>query len=319
MNFQVRLRPTGPWRIGPPGGSRETTDLLYRGDALYSAVCTAMRFMGQLDEWLAATAAHPEASTVRFSSLFPFIEGADLITPPRTLWPPAGSAKLRWKSATFVPVPVVESLLAGQTLDEEAWAIDGPSESLVPNGQNGPFRPSSRQNAAVDRITGTASPHSTACLEFNPNCGLWCLVSAPDEWKDRIKAAFRWLADSGFGGERARGWGRSESPIFSEVPSLFDAQAESQDYWLLSPYSPSATDEVAWDRGNYTVLTRGGWVDSHSEEKKQLRLIAEGSVISSPKAPQGAAPNCAPEGFPHPVYRAGFAYAIPLPATAVIA
>ncbi len=144
-------------------------------------------------------------------------------------------------------------------------------------------------------------------------------MSAPEEWADRIKAAFRWLADSGFGGERARGWGRSEAPVFGEVPKLLAADVESQEYWLLSPYSPAAADEVAWDRGNYTVLTRGGWVDQSSEEKKQLRLIAEGSVISSPKALQGAAPDCAPAGFPHPVYRAGFAYAIPLPATAVTA
>jgi CRISPR type III-A-associated RAMP protein Csm4 len=317
MNFLVRLRPTGPWRIGPSGGSREITDLLYRGDALYSAVCTAMRFMGHLDDWLAATATNPEGSSVRFSSLFPFVEGADLIAPPRTLWPPAPSAKLRWKSATFIPVSVVESLLAGQAMDEEAWSIDGPSESLVPNGHNGPFRLSSSQNAAVDRLTGIAAPHSTACLEFTPNSGLWCLVSTPDEWADRLKAAFRWLADSGFGGERNRGWGRSETPVFSEVTGLLAAQAESQDYWILAPFSPAPIDEVAWDRGSYTVLTRGGWVDSSSAEKKQLRLIAEGSVLSSPKSLQGAAPNVAPEGFPHPVYRAGFAYAIALPAIVV--
>jgi CRISPR type III-A-associated RAMP protein Csm4 len=316
MNFLARLRPTGPWRIGPPSGSREITDLLYRGDALYSAVCTAMRFMGELDAWLAATAANPEGSSVRFTSLFPFVEGADLIAPPRTLWPPSVSTKLRWKSAAFVPVSVVETLLAGHPLDEEAWVIDGPSESLIPIGQSGPFRLSSRQNAAVDRITGAASPHTTACLEFTPNSGLWCLVSAPEEWTDRIQAAFRWLADSGFGGERARGWGRSEAPIFSEVTGLLATQAESHDHWLLSPYSPATTDEVAWDRGNYTVLTRGGWIDSSSEAKKQLRLIAEGSVLSSAKALQGAAPNVAPDGFPHPVYRAGFAYSIALPAIA---
>lgn len=313
MNFLVRLRPTGPWRIGPQGGSRETTDLLYRGDALYSAVCTAMRYMGQLDEWLAATAANAEGSSVRFSSLFPFVDGADLITPPRTLWPPAASSKLRWKSAAFVPVSVVESLLAGQPLAEDAWSIDGPSESLVPNGHSGPFRLSSRDNAAIDRITGIAAPHSTACLEFTAKSGLWCLVSCPDTWTKPIQAAFRWLADSGFGGERNRGWGRSEAPVFSEVTGILAAQTESSDHWLLSPYSPAATDEVAWDRGNYTVLTRGGWVSNSSEAKKQIRLIAEGSVLSSTKPLQGAAPDVAPEGFAHPVYRAGFAYTIALP------
>ncbi len=313
MNFLVRLRPTGPWRIGPPGGSREITDLLYRGDALYSAVTGAMRYMGLMEDWLAATAANPDGSAVRFSSCFPFVEGADLVAPPRTLWPPAASVKLRWKSASFVPVPVVEALLAGQPLDEEAWVIDGSSESLVPAGQAGPFRISARRNAAVDRITGMAAPHATACLEFSPNAGLWCLVSSDEHWAEPVKAAFRWLADSGFGGERGRGWGRSEAPIFSEVSGLLAGETESQEYWLLSPYSPAPTDEVHWDRGSYTVLTRGGWVENSSEAKKQVRLIAEGSVLSATRALQGAAPNVAPDGFAHPVYRAGFAYAIPLP------
>jgi CRISPR type III-A-associated RAMP protein Csm4 len=137
-------------------------------------------------------------------------------------------------------------------------------------------------------------------------------------WTEPIQTAFRWLADSGFGGQRSSGWGRSEAPVFSEVAGLLAAQAESNDHWLLSPFSPAPTDEVAWDRGSYTVLTRGGWVENHSEAKKHLRLIAEGSVLNSPKALLGTAPNVAPEGFPHPVYRAGFAYAIPLPAVTVV-
>jgi CRISPR type III-A-associated RAMP protein Csm4 len=207
----------------------------------------------------------------------------------------------------------VEALLAGEPLDEEAWSIDGPSESLVPTGQPGPFRISARKNAAVDRITGAASPHATACLEFSPGAGLWCLGSSDERWAEPVKSAFRWLADSGFGGERGRGWGRSEAPIFTEVSGLLASQFVSQEYWLLSPYSPASTDEVQWDRGSYTVLTRGGWVENSSEAKKQVRLIAEGSVLSAPKALQGAAPNVAPEGFPHPVYRAGFACAIALP------
>jgi CRISPR type III-A-associated RAMP protein Csm4 len=284
-----------------------------------------MRYMGHLEDWLAATAANPEGSSVRFTSLFPFVEGADLIAPPRTLWPPTLSSKLRWKSATFVPVSVVEALLSGQSPDDEAYVIDGPSESMVPTGQAGPFRISSRENAAVDRLTGIAAPHTTACLEFTPNSGLWCLVSAPENWVTPIETAFRWLADSGFGGERNRGWGRSQSPEFSEVPDLLlseprpSGSGPSNEHWLLSPYSPAPTDEVAWDRGNYTVLTRGGWISDSSEAKQQLRLIAEGSVLSSTKPLIGAAPNVAPEGFPHPVYRAGFAYTIPLPSVTVTA
>jgi len=44
-----------------------------------------------------------------------------------------------------------------------------------------------------------------------------------------------------------------------------------------------------------------------------VRMVEEGSVLVAASAPRGAAPDVAPEGFPHPVYRAGFAVAIPIP------
>jgi hypothetical protein len=46
--------------------------------------------------------------------------------------------------------------------------------------------------------------------------------------------------------------------------------------------------------------------------KKLVQMIAEGSVVYAAEAPRGAAPDVAPDGFAHPVFRAGFALAIPL-------
>src|SRR4029078_3152278 len=83
------------------------------------------------------------------------------------------------------------------------------------------FRAEIRWNARVDRLTGATDRHSTACIEFRPGAGLWTIVSfaddaARDRWMEPVSGAFRLLADSGFGGERSRGWGRSESPEFIE-------------------------------------------------------------------------------------------------------
>jgi hypothetical protein len=89
-----------------------------------------------------------------------------------------------------------------------------------------------------------------------------------------------------------------------------------QAHWLLSLFSPSPADAVDWARGNYTVLARGGRVDSPAgsgELKKQVRMVAEGSVVYSGSGLSGAAADVAPDGFAHPVFRAGFAVAIPLP------
>jgi hypothetical protein len=85
---------------------------------------------------------------------------------------------------------------------------------------------------------------------------------------------------------------------------------------MLSLFTPAAADTVDWARGSYTLLARGGRIDSPAgsgELKKQLQMIAEGSVLIAESAPRGAAPDVAPDGFAHPVFRAGFALAIPLP------
>jgi hypothetical protein len=376
-----------------------------------------MARLGSLDEWLDATARNG-ASAVSFSSCFPFLDEIDFVVPPRTIWPPTSpalmSARVRWKSARFVPLSVVQAMLAGEPLEGNQWSLDGASECLVPAGRPGPFRTGVRWSAAVDRLTGAVERHSTACIEFRPGAGLWTIVSFADEaahtrWLEPIKAAFRLLADTGFGGERSRGWGRSEPPEFTEgtlpdlvlgaapqkpaseplvteptVTELIVAEptppgtevlivaeqvtalapmalglwppsadeppvaepappepeapiaAESVtepaplapgprplapvpapvQHWLLSLFTPAPDDSVDWGRGNYAVLARCGRVDSPAgsgELKKEIQMVAEGSVLCAAAPPRGSAADVAPDGFAHPVFRAGFALAIPLP------
>ncbi len=132
------------------------------------------------------------------------------------------------------------------------------------------------------------------------------------------------LADTGLGGERSNGWGhfsieKGESGELRQLvlgESAAPAEGEEQGYWLLSLFSPGASDNIDWSRGSYDFLDRSGRVESAAEwgaVKKSVRMVKEGSVLLSSSAPLGSAPDAAPEGFPHPVYRAGFAVAISLP------
>lgn len=340
--YLVRLRPTGPWRIGPDSGARDRVDRVYHSDTLYAAVCSAMRQLGQLDEWLAATAASVSAPAVRFSSAFPFYRDTLFIEPPKSHWPPPPSSKVRWKGARFVPLAMVEALLAEKRLDEERWTVDGESECLILSsgtaGAVGPFRAALRASAAVDRITlASVEPHETACLEFRAEAGLWTVAvfadqEAENRWGELVKAAFRLLADSGFGGERSRGWGHTAPPEFSEgeFPAmLLSAQPPAPSgvegevapvfetaNWLLSLYSPAEEDAIDWRRGAYGYVTRGGRVEGAAGQaslKRALRMVTEGSVVFAGAAPRGAAPDVAQDGFPHPVYRYGRPVAVPIP------
>ncbi len=244
----VKLRPTGPWRIGPDSGARNRVDTIYHSDTLYAAVTGALARLGPLEDWLAATARNG-VPAVCFSSCFPFLDEIGFVVPPRTVWPPTSpallSARVRWKSARFVPLGIVQAILAGRALDESHWSVDAASECLVPAGRSGPFRTGMRSNAAVDRLSGSAERHSTACIEFRAGAGLWTVVSFADEaaaarWMDPVKTAFRLLADSGFGGERSRGWGRSEAPEFipGMLPEMILPAIQAE-----PPAAPAPVDE----------------------------------------------------------------------------
>jgi len=359
----VKFRPLGPWRFGPDSGARDHVDTLYHSDSLYSAVTWAMSALGVMEEWLDATARSSDGAEVRFSSCFPFQGDTGFVVPPKSVWPPAASPKVRWKGAKFIPLPLVEFLLSGGVPEEDRWSLDGQSECLVPHGRGGPFRIGVRSSAAVDRLGAGVAPHSTSCLEFNAGAGLWTVVSFSDEaaearWGARVRSVFRLLADSGFGGGRSRGWGRCDPPEFVEgvlpdlviprpaappapveepkandevaagtVPEVESFWTEpptqpaaappaSQAYWLLSLFAPTSDEAIEWERGSYSVVARGGRVESPArsgEFKKLQNMVSEGSVVFAPADPRGWAADVAPDGFPHPVYRAGFAVAIPIP------
>jgi CRISPR type III-A-associated RAMP protein Csm4 len=346
--FLIRLYPAGPWRFGPGEGGRDRVDTLYRSDRLFSALTLAFERMGMLDRWLDATA-RAESPAVTFSSLFPFQGDALLAPPPATLWPPPPAAvrisspvfstKVRWHAARFVPLSLIETLLTGQRILADQWIADAESGCLLRRDrpQSSPFRIVSRSRAAVDRLGSGAESHSTACIEFEPASGLWTAAAfqtedAAREWKEGLNSAFRLIADSGLGGRRSSGWGQIASFEVQEgfwpgllLPRLARSKNgianssadEKRDHWLLSLFTPAAGDQIDWSAGSYSLTLRGGRTESsagHGIHKRVVRMVEEGSVVSTEWTPRGSAVDVAPEGFAHPVYRAGFALSIALPA-----
>jgi CRISPR type III-A-associated RAMP protein Csm4 len=345
--FLIKLHPAGPWRFGPGEGGRDSVDHLYRSDRLFSAVTLAFKRLGLLEQWLEATARSASPRVV-FSSLFPFQGDTLFAPPPAPLWPPPPAAlkvsspvfstKVRWRAARFAPVPLIETLLLSQRILADQWLTDADSACLLRRDrpQSSPFRVTTRTHAAIDRANRHHETHSLACVEFEAGSGLWAIASFADEsaaadWRGNVRAAFRLLADTGFGGRRSSGWGQLAKIDFVEgdwpnllFPKLAKAKSNGAAgetntpiHWLFSLFTPAESDEIDWSQGNYSITTRGGYIDStasHGQNKKSLRMIAEGSVLASAKEPKGAAVDVAPEGLGHPAYRSGFALSLPLPA-----
>ncbi|MCC6862236.1 MAG: hypothetical protein IT158_26920, partial [Bryobacterales bacterium] len=336
----VKLRPTTPWRPGSDSGARDQVETLYHSDSLYSAVSAAMARLGMLEEWLDATARAPGGAEVCLSSCFPFQNNLMMVVPPRNFWPPAPSPRVRWNSARFIPLSLLALLLRGRAPDEERWMVDGASGCLVASGTAGPFRVARRSQAAVDRVNGAQAAQSWACLEFTPGAGLWTTAvfageEAGKRWMEPVRAAFRLLADTGFGGRRSIGWGRCAAPEFLEgafpevvLPAEWPAPAPppgNQEEpaagpeavaWLWSLFVPAALDAIDWRRGFYSLASRTGRIESPAAAgglKQSVNMVEEGSVLFAGGAIRGSAVDVAPDGFAHPVYRAGFAVAVSVP------
>jgi hypothetical protein len=225
----------------------------------------------------------------------------------------------------------------------DQWIVDSESGCLLRRDRpsTSPFRYSTRTSAAVDRLSETSGVARTAaCIEFENGAGLWGVARFRDEtaeatWGERVRGAFRLLADTGFGGRRSNGWGQAAAPEFESgvwpkllLPKLAGAAEngrepesdtdteQSSSFWLLSLYAPAPHDSVDWSSGDYRLTSRTGRVDSpdgSGASKKAMRMVAEGSVLSLRDEPIGVVVDVAPENFPHPVYRAGFALACKLP------
>ncbi len=191
-----------------------------------------------------------------------------------------------------------------------------------------------RGRGRIDGRDGRYMRRRVWSLSRAPGCGLLAVPGRGSAQRlgPTRAAAFRLLAESGFGGKRSSGWGQTEAPQFEEgnwpgvlLPKLTralsrngasDAAASTEPplHWLLSLFAPGETDKVDWQSGDYRVVVRGGFVDKATESKKQVRLVTEGSVLAAPEELIGTAVDVAPGDFEHPVYRSGMAVSFKLPA-----
>ncbi|RLC90504.1 MAG: type III-A CRISPR-associated RAMP protein Csm4 [Chloroflexi bacterium] len=174
----------------------------------------------------------------------------------------------------------------------------------------------------IDRLTSASDLFHVGRVRFTPGCGLWFGV----DWRapERVvgdsgltyRAAFDrvliLLGEDGLGGERSTGYGAFKF-VSEGALSLPDPEPGAP-LLLLSRYHPRKAelpDALTGPQAAYTLIPKGGWVqtwDGAARRRKRLWLLAEGSVAQAVDAgPWGDVVNVQPDGFPHPVWRYGFA------------
>lgn len=128
-------------------------------------------------------------------------------------------------------------------------------------------------------------------LFFAKGAGLWCLMLAEEEMVQRLLLpAFRYLEDTGFGGERSIGKGHFKIEV-KEAPPLPHAGQKANVFLTLSHYLPSPGEiELQPQLFSYQLISRRAKRESKFPEafrgmvsppiyKRMVRLLAPGSLM----------------------------------------
>ena len=216
----IRLRPVGPWRIGPDSGDRDRVDRIYHSDSLYSAVTSAMARLGMLDDWLDATArASGTGGAVQL--VFPL---------PGRYAAGGAAAKSVASAAVFQGSLERRAVCAAQ---RRRIARGGQGDSPKTAGSSTVPANACSRSARRPRRVRSASRYGRArrsIAKARPfrrirrpasssrpaaDCGAWCsflTMLRGNNGPRRSRPRSGCSADSGFGGKRSQGWGRAEMP-----------------------------------------------------------------------------------------------------------
>ena len=141
------------------------------------------------------------------------------VRPAAALWPPRGIVEGPLERRALRPAVALSNRCSpASPSSEDAWTVDGESECLMPSSRSAGFHfvpRVVRSSAAVDRAGDSVDAALHRVPRIHPRQRpLVCrrILPMTPRWTQRVKAAIRLLADSGFGGERSRGWGRSRRP-----------------------------------------------------------------------------------------------------------
>ena len=327
LKFKTQLhlgRATGAAQTGSLG--LEKTETYIPADTLFSALCQTWATFydtASLTDFLNQYTAENESLPFTLTSAFPFAHDVYLFPKPLIF----KSTSKKSKRVQFVSRSLFENIVTGNppTFDEkdEKNVITG--EKVWVNSEEkkqlkkaigeklNVWETTTRPRVTIDRQTEESSIWHVETVQFNTDCGLWFAVNYDsDETKQKIETLLRVLGDNGIGGERNAGYGLFD---FDEVALEIPTSEDSTQFVTLSPICPKSSDQLEHLlKGDiaYNLNPLTGWVTSAgaASKRKQINMFAEGSVLNTYDELVGRLVDLKPKGYPHPVYRYGYAWQV---------
>ncbi len=225
------------------------------------------------------------------------------------------------KKVRFVSHGLWQSLVAGNSKDVDEKQLHGQFLLQEPvDSFTAPMVHATRQRVQVGAEDEDAEPFTFDWTFFRPECGLYCLLSCPDELLGEVKKLFAMLGDEGIGSDRTVGGGHFEV----EFTSVYLKEVAGANATMLLSMCLPAEDDlkgIDLEASRFELVQRGGFMAGSSVDgyrhlrKKSIMMLDPGSVFAGVHTLSGKVADLRPDttdGEVHPVYRGGRPICFPI-------
>ena len=234
-------------------------------------------------------------------------------------------SSLLWKRGSdwFIPAPVFAGLCFAhedrKAFRKRRWvplnSLSGLFSGILPADEQEPlFVEEASVSAAIDRGTNAALPFTRRCIKPGRNVTGAILLQGPDEMLGDLQSAFRFLGDTGLGGERSSGWGAFSVNTVPQTENPFAGSLCNKGYRYLTlgallpgPLEVQQLSTMDQPRG-YALWKVRGYVGDTDVIKPTVTCLGHGALLSF--RPRGRVIDITPPKTGHPVLFNGMAPSI---------
>lgn len=180
----------------------------------------------------------------------------------------------------------------------------------------------------IDRITKQTTIYHYSRAHYHKKAGLFVLIriNKESESQDILKdiiTKFRYLGDTGIGGERSLGNGQFDLKLNEDnnpfTITFKDGNEDSKRFIALSLLLPRKNEiegGLLNEDSYYQIINRRGWISNSTFRRKSINMIIEGSVLSrNGKNVLGKIEDVTPEIISkenpnYKIHRYGYSYSI---------
>ena len=303
------------------GGKLEQSDMTYRSDTLFSALCCELAAMNDENGITRLYQAVQNGQFV-FSDLFPYKNMAGdyafylpkpILTMPKTEIEPSeyeafrkqATLQKKQKKLQYIRVSQLEEYIHSlQSGKPEQWDISNFGQSDLVTRVN-----------CLDKVP---RPYYVNQFTFAADAGLYGIVGyeqeEDQEWFCQVLQA---VGLTGIGGKRSSGYGKFhflDDPILMDEQGVYDddgqlyrllTEQKTKQYMNISVLLPNKDDISIVKKGQYKLCKRSGFLSpdgTPAQKKNDVYMIASGSCF--PIRMQGEIATLS-DATNHPVWRYG--------------